>query len=507
MRAPRFWFVCLFVLALTPRILYLASIPHEAILESVDARGYDLLARNLLSGYGFSLSDDAPYQPDGLRVPLYPVFVAGVYMINGITRDANHIGPVMVATAQALLDGLTALIVGATAGTLLGRRAGVAAAILYALTPVQWRYAASLLPEVPLAFLVALTVWLLVHFVQKAERSMFWATACGVTAGLAALCKPNLSGLAPIVACAALWSASIYHWQGHRLRIVFSLRSAGVMLLAAAAVVSPWIVRNQIVFGRPFLSNAGLGFVARVSAPATLGILEGHQVPTWSLEWEARYHAIVTQTAARFGWNLAPEAPLSPQDADRRERDIAHVAWEILRAHPLGAARAHLIGVFRSWAPVEQAFWYAHLSGRPWEENGVPANTYRDAAEILLDGRPIEAFELGFVRPWKQLDQLGRTLWYTWGFGHLFVMGLMVIGVWRLGNRPALATAITAIILYATLLPGPIGYVRFRVSVMPLITILMLSTLVWLYTKLQLFCPYSESGIFGELRARGKNGT
>jgi 4-amino-4-deoxy-L-arabinose transferase-like glycosyltransferase len=133
-RNPLFW---LFLLAILPRLLLLASLPHDALLESVDARGYDLLARNLLAGHGFSLQDAPPYQPDGLRTPLDPLFVAAVYALAGPQ-------PAAVAVVQALLDSLTTLLVAAIAARSLGRRAGIAAALLYALTPVQWRYAAAL---------------------------------------------------------------------------------------------------------------------------------------------------------------------------------------------------------------------------------------------------------------------------------------------------------------------------------------------------------------------------
>jgi hypothetical protein len=277
-------------------------------------------------------------------------------------------------------------------------------------------------------------------------------------AGLAALCKPNVSGLALVLALAALW--------GRR-----ALLGAGGIILAAAVVVSPWVARNWVVFGRPFLSNAHLGYVARVTAPATLGVVEGHQVAPWSPEWEARYVQVVSQAAARNDWRLQAEE-LTPRQADARERQMAAVAWEIVRAHPWQAARAHLVGFARSWAPQEQTFWYAHLSGRPWESLGVATNAYRDAVEILCDGRPVEAFQFGFVRPWERLDPLGRVLWYGWGLGHVLMLVLMLVGLWRLRRRPALAFALAATVLYATLPPGPIGYERFRVPVMPLITVL-----------------------------------
>jgi hypothetical protein len=484
----------IFILALAARLIYLASIPQQAVLESVDARGYDLLARNLIAGNGFSLQEDPPYQPDGLRTPLYPVLIA-------ITYTSVGERPIAVALVQAVLDSVTALIVGVIVSALLGTGFGFAAAILYALTPVQWRYAATVLPEVPLAFLVALSVWLLTHLLLRQGRPAYQepragnlgsdrqvvsrstsrvkavliAVACGIIAGLAALTKPNLAALSVILAGAALALL-----KANRRR---ALVSAAAILLAAAAAISPWIIRNWIVFERPFLSNANLGFVARVVAPATLGDMEGHQVPPWSPEWEARYHSVVAQAAERHDWQL-DTTPSSPAIADERERQIADAAWDVIMANPWRALRAHLVGFARSWSPLEQTFWYTQLSGRPWEATGVPPNGFRDAIEVLLDGRPIEALDIAFLEPWALLDPLARFLWYLWGLGHVLGIALITLGVWQLRDRPSLALAFAAIILYATLPPGPIGYVRFRVPVMPVIATLEVAGIALLLRRL-----------------------
>jgi 4-amino-4-deoxy-L-arabinose transferase-like glycosyltransferase len=459
--------VWLFALALIPRLLYLASIPQDAILESIDAKGYDLLARNLRAGHGFSLQDTSPYQPTALRTPLYPLFLSVSYWATG-----EH--AIVVALVQAILDSLTTLLVGAIASDLMGRRAGIVAAALYALTPVQWRYSAALLAEIPLAFLTTAGMWLFVRVAQS-TRTVFHrrqTIACGIIAGLAALCKPNLAGLALILAISAFWAPQMKR------------QIAVIIAVSATFTVSPWLIRNWIVFERPFLSNALLGYVARVTAPATIGIVEGHRVPPWSSAWETRYHTIVSQAATRFGWDLSAPTPLSPPQTDQRERQIAQVAMEVVRAQPWDAMQAHFIGFLRSWAPQEQTFWYTHLSHRPWEGTGVAANALRDATEIFCDSRPFEAFESAFIKPWEQLDPFGRALWYGWGLGHLLAGWLAALGLWRLRRWPAPAIALAAIILYATLPPGPIGYVRFRVPVVPLITVLETSGLAWLHSRL-----------------------
>ena len=74
---------------------------------------------------------------------------------------------------------------------------------------------------------------------------------------------------------------------------------------------------------------------------------------------------------------------------------------------------------------------------------------------------------------------------------------LMLLGVWRLRRRPALVFALGATILYATLPPGPIGYVRFRVPVVPLITVLEVAGIAWLATRLLPLPVYPARGILG----------
>jgi 4-amino-4-deoxy-L-arabinose transferase-like glycosyltransferase len=515
-KIPQKWAVFLFLLAITPRLLYLASIPGEAVLESVDAKGYDLIARNLLAGHGFSRQDAPPYHPDGLRTPLYPSFIVTIYALSGWILTPPG-GSLAVAFTQTLLDGLTAVIVANLAALLLGQWWVLAAGLMYALTPVQWRYSAALLPEVPLAFLVALAMWLLFLFSELAEqrgasgardRTARWVAAgCGIVCGLIALCKPNLSGVFLVISGAALVSAigqpTHTQWKRSTLRSLRRFRPglvyASIIAVAAATLVGPWVVRNRIVFGRPFLSNAAWGFLARVSAPATLGVLQDRRVPPWSTEWEARYHTIVEQTATTHDWRPRLAKDITPEETDMREQQIGRFAWSIVASNPIHALRAHITGFLRSWAPLEQSFWYAHLSGRRWEDTGVPAQSYRNAVEILLEGRLFEAIEVGIVHPWKQLDPLARLLWYGWGVAHALGIGLLVLGTWRMRRRPALLLAILITILYATFPPGPIGYVRFRVAVMPLIVVLVVSGIDWLKSA---FGPLSVGRLGGSEACR-----
>ena len=52
-------------------------------IRSYYAYQFDSIARNLLAGHGFSIMDDAPWEPDALRTPLYPLVVAAGYTLTG----------------------------------------------------------------------------------------------------------------------------------------------------------------------------------------------------------------------------------------------------------------------------------------------------------------------------------------------------------------------------------------------------------------------------------------
>ena len=116
---------------------------------------------------------------------------------------------------------------------------------------------------------------------------------------------------------------------------------------------------------------------------------------------------------------------------------------------------------------------------------GIAPSAFRDAVDILCDGRAIEALEWAFIKPWERLNPLGRALWYIWGLEHLAAAGLMTLGIWRLRQSPTLALAPAATILLTTGPPGPIGYVRFRVPVLPLITALEVAGMAWLGSQLR----------------------
>jgi 4-amino-4-deoxy-L-arabinose transferase-like glycosyltransferase len=346
------------------------------------------------------------------------------------------INPRAVLIVQAILDAITVVLVVGTARHLrLSWRAALVAGLLYALYPAAWRYSAELYVETALAFVVAVTFWL---FTRPRNR---WTgvVALGVMCGLALLLKPNVLLLPVILAIAVL-----LRW-GVRQALVFA---AAVVLL-----VTPWVVRNTVVFGRPMLSTAFENNLARVSAPATLAEARGEDVAPWTPRWEALYGEVVRAAAQQAPDLFAtPLHEMSPRMADQATLVLAGVSRDIIAAHPIAFVESHVKGVLRGLLPDEYRFWFAQFTGRTWE-SAMPGGI---AAAVREGG-------------WQSVPWLAAVLFVA--FTALYAIGyaLAVVGLWRLGRIDRVAAlALGLSIAYMVVLPGSITYERFILPVMPL---------------------------------------
>jgi hypothetical protein len=504
--------LALFVVAVGIRLLYVSSLPADSPIASVDAWGYHRLALNLAEGNGFSLRRAAPFVPDSVRTPLFPLFLL-------LIRRSLGPAPCTAATVQAVLDGCTALLTGWLAAALAAtatpltaslstrpahRRTGRTAALLYALHPTQARYVNDLLAETLLSFLLTLCACALVRYVQtfsatEAQRgastehpatrtlralcvfvvahlrrsSTRWLFLVALLTGLATLCKPNVQFL-PLIWICAIALVRRPDWRR-------ALADASVVVLTVACVLLPWAIRNRLVFGRWFLSTAFEGNVSRVSAPATLAAARGAYVIPWSAEWEDLFGEIVSQAAARYRWTK-PWDTLTARELDAQNRQVYLVASEVLRQHPLAWVGSHLQGMGRYLEPQTYKVCYARFSGQAW-----PPDILDDA--VIHVGRAIgrgdwaEAGRIIAQERGHKFDVLrGVTWWGTFG-GQVLGLIMALRGARRLwathpGRRqPVLAVAIPLTVGYVLLVPGPIAYERFLVPVTSLIVALIATNL------------------------------
>ncbi len=461
--------IVILLLALAVRVLYIDSLPLDSPIESVDAWGYHRLALNLDAGNGFSLRREAPFVPDSVRTPLYPLFLLLIRRTLGPT-------PRIAVLIQALLDSVTAILVYRLTRHLADSRAGRVAALLYALNPTQVRYVNELLTETMLAFLLTLCMLVFVRYTYctsdassgakrptsttwPVTRNIFNLALLSLLTAWCIFCKPNVQFL-PLIFALGLALIHRKHWQ-HAFQVV------GCYLSIVGALLAPWVIRNKIVFGRLFLSTAFEGNVSRVSAPATIAQAEWRYPTPWSEEWESDFLHLVEQAAARYHWEKKWEE-LDARELDRQNHQVYIVARETLQQHPWAWIGSHLQGMLRYLEPQTFKVCYSRISGRPW-----PADLLDDAplhiTRWIIGGHWAEAWEVFVQERWRKLDRFqGLVLWGTYT-GQVIGFWLFARGTWRLRHAPAVVLPILLIIAGALILPGPIAYERFRVPVTGLI--------------------------------------
>lgn len=219
-----------------------------------DSSHFDRLATSMTEGDGFRPAlFDLP-GPSAYRAPLYPASLAAVYAVVGDhSYTAGRIVNGLIGT------GLVALI-GITAAQLWGRRAGGVALVIAAAHPTLILHGTSLMSEPLLATLiVAATAAALQH--HRQPNGLRWAIAAGALVGLAALTRETGFLLLPGVALLLLWAG-----ENHRRSVL----APALAIVAAAAVVAPWTLRNAVQLEAfvPVSTSGGYSFAGTFNQTA-----------------------------------------------------------------------------------------------------------------------------------------------------------------------------------------------------------------------------------------------
>lgn len=172
-----------------------------------------------------------------VRPPVYFAFLAAL----GAAADALGLElRALTGVVQSVLGTLTAIPVYRSARRLAGPRAARIAVAFLMLDPTLVAYAHLLWPETLFGLLAAIVF----DGIAGLETKPPWRIgALGLVTGLALLVKPVLGLFTLLLAL---------HWV-RRLGWLRALRLALVFGGAAALVVTPWVVRNQLRYGPSIL--------------------------------------------------------------------------------------------------------------------------------------------------------------------------------------------------------------------------------------------------------------
>ena len=357
MPSTAIWLTIIVLIGLTLRLIWALHVQPEPF---GDTYWYINAATNLAEGKGFVANHHNPLSeppdtplPTAYYPPAYPLALAGVFKVFGVSLTSAKV-------FNAVLGALTIPFVYVIARRLFDRRVGLLAAAAFALFPNAIVWLPLPLSEPLFTLLFTAALWVLVAF--RSKPFAFGAAAAvgfGLLAGLATLTRGT--GLVLLPVALLFWLMR----DGGRT----GLRQLGLTLLATAAVLMPWTIRNWVVVDSPIVLASNTGVNLRMGhgpdANGTVILLNDtvYGIPGWrSLErpeWEVEGYRFYTQRAIHYALtHPGRELELSAQkirylyQSDSSELP-ALTAW--------GGAPLRPSGLEDVLGPLTDASWYTVL--------------------------------------------------------------------------------------------------------------------------------------------------
>lgn len=293
------------------------------------------IARALVTGYGYADPFRGHTGPTTWVAPLYPLILAGIFKVFGVYTLTSAW---VILTINSFFSALTTRTTYEIAARCYGHKVAVWSAWIWALYPAAMQYSVRWVWEMTLStwllnliLVVALRMRGIGHLegtlgtreapvhqtpknwplsVENREpRTLHRWLIFGFLWGLLALSNPSLLLFLP---AAGLWilSGIIRDRQTIRKQISYAAASAGIFLLC----ISPWVIRNDIVFHRfiPMRANFGAEFYMG-NGPGAQGFLMEYNHPFQSRTQLELYRSMgevaYAQMRGRLAWQFVQSDP------------------------------------------------------------------------------------------------------------------------------------------------------------------------------------------------------
>ncbi len=401
------WFLTLLGLAIRiAAVLVLNDYQHPLTAE------YGIVAEHLVAGKGFVGGGWlGPEQPTALNTPIYPLFLAA-WLWSGVPLP--FLG---VELSQAVLSALIIYLSGRIALYLLDASASLIAALMITFYPPLIYFCKQVSPAIFTTFFTILACAALLWFLKTPS----WAKAIGlgIIWGVALLVEPIL--------LLALPGLTLILWVGwkqtHRSGVLAKLT---ITALVCLMVLTPWTVRNYLVFERiiPFKTSFGLNFWLGNNPNAT-GFL-------------------YTATGEPMANTIPPErlAYLSALNEAERYAVLQREAWEWIQANPDQFLRltAQRIGYLWLISPTHQIT----------SEHIVEPRWFYTLRTVIQAGLLIAALAGAIVAFGRYRLWLIASIWLVTALTFPYVISVAGNTRYRLPVEPILlilaAVAVTAVI-------------------------------------------------------------
>lgn len=257
--------LALVALALGYRTLVLAFHGQETVEGALikgapfsDARGWDTLATEFAHGERW----DSSWTSWGARRPLYYLFMGSVF---ALTRPS----PLTAQVTHLLLGAVGTVLVFDAVRRVAGARIALLTATVQATQLSDALHSLTTLSEPLGTFLTNLSIWALIIAMRRPgegeNASRLGSFASGVTLALANLARPlNLPAVA-VLPVVWLWIA--WRRRGFRSAWRMAAPSAACFIAGFAIALTPWIVRQRVVYGITTLSDNSAEMLYAATTP------------------------------------------------------------------------------------------------------------------------------------------------------------------------------------------------------------------------------------------------
>ncbi len=192
-----------------------------------DSGEYVTLAQNILHGNGFSMAENAPYLPDSIRTPGFPIFIATSFLISNTIFPAIFLLLLLGAFLPFLVYEILRRLD-------FSKTIAIVVSVIVAFEPLQTSFSVFAVSEILFIFIFLLS-WLFYLEYYNSKRisililsAFFW--------GIATLVRPVGFYVLALFAIHFIWKNG---WRKKQAWVYVA-----TFILTAAIVVLPWMYRN-----------------------------------------------------------------------------------------------------------------------------------------------------------------------------------------------------------------------------------------------------------------------
>lgn len=405
-------------------LYFIASADQERFFYQPDSNEYDILAVNLVENHSFSQSAEPPFLPDIKRTPVFPLFLSSIYFFSGYV-------PAVSVFFNLIISSCTCVIVFKIGRIVYNARAAFCAGLLLAIDFLSITYSNLLLTETLFTFLLTLGIYCLVYYYHV--RYLPALVSAGIIIGTATLCRPVCMYL-------FLFLAPYFILISRQAGLVKTFRDYAVFSLCVLVFIVMWSYRNYYSYGISDLTSlTAINSYYHRAAPV-LADVEGISL---------------SESRERLRNRLEKEIGDNNLTVAEELNTMKLLAKQAIKNNILTYMKMHLMGTLRMFGMANESLY-----------------------KLLDLNKDKNLYNFRVSENSGCHDKIRYIIYYMNMFFHIPVTILIYIasisGMWIVivSRKYYILVLILLVICYFAIVSGPEAYARFRVPIMPFISLL-----------------------------------